>query len=562
MKKIVLLTMAVMAMMFASCKKAPIIPEITCDSDIVNVPIQGTEDEDIFVTFTSNVDWKAKIKETVNWISVSPASGTSAEGRIKLIVAPTEDKDPRQATLVITAGETAVKEITVIQAQVDAFSLVESSAEVGAEGGEVLVKAMTNIDWSVEIPTDCNWIKVAASKAYGEKSIALNVDPYNEYDSSRSATLKIVAAGVEDVTFTIDQSGPSSCIWSVDMSNVISRGDYYSKDYTLWDGSVEAEAFNTCVSVALWDNYLVVCAGDGSTPVLLDKATGEMKGTLSCGDVIPFYVTNDDAGNLVFCNRVGNWWVSQKDFSVWYMAPKATTPTLLASTAAQGYENGPSYIGAALTVRGNVTDNAAIVAPWEGAGGYGENMVLAWNVQSGTVSPFIKLIVSGFSGMEANFGEAGWWSGAPNNLPGFALLGPSLTDGAVMSVYPENVFYKVNADGSTTKLSDAPFAGGDAWAHAPNAMDARVIGDKLYLAVTGGSFCGSIYEIAPVINVFDAATLGLVAEPAAGNYVTAETGDLGGCSAAIKIESAEGGMIVYHINNNCSVIEAIKVPLN
>ena len=560
MKKLALFV-SLAAILMVGCKKDnPVVPEIICDTDVVNVPVAGTEDEDIFVTFTSNVDWIASIKENAAWVSVSPASGISADGRVKLIVLPTEENNPREATLVLAAG-TAVKEIKVVQAQVDAFSLAETSAEVGEEGGDVDIKAMTNIEWTVTIPSDCDWVSFGNVKAYLESVKTVKVEPYDELDGYREVVLT-VAAGGQEFDFTISQYGPVSCLWSVDMSTVISRGDFYSKDYTLWDGSVEAEAFNTCVSVALWDNYLVVCAGDGSTPVLLDKATGEKMGTLSFGDVIPFYVTNDDAGNLVFCNRVGNWWVSQTDFSVWYMAPKATTPTLLVSTAAQGYEYGPSYIGAAIAVRGNVTDNAVIVAPWEGAGGYGENMVLAWNVQSGTVSPFIKLTISGFSGMEANFGEAGWWSGAPNNLPGFALLGSSLGDGAVMSVYPENVFYKVNADGSTTKLSDELFAGGAAWAHAPNAMDARVIGGKLYLAVTGGSFCGSAYEIAPVINVFDAATLGLVAEPAARNYVTVETGDLGGCSAAIKIEAAEGGMIVYHINNNCSVIEAIKVPLD
>ena len=561
MKKLALFV-SLAAVLMAGCKKDdPIVPEIKCDTDIVNVPVSGTEDEDIFVTFTSNVNWTASIKESVNWVSVSPASGTSADGRVKLIVLPTEENDPREATLVL-AADTAVKEIKVVQAQVDAFALTETEAEMGPDGGNVEIKAMTNIDWTVTIPSDCDWVSLVNVKAYGEYVKTVKVEPYDELDGYREVVLT-VAAGGEEVEFTIYQYGPESCLWSVDMSSVIARGDYYSKDYTLWNGTVEAEAFNTCVSVALWDNYLVVCAGDGTKPVLLDKTTGEQKGTLSCGDVTPFYVTNDDAGNLVFCNRVGNWWVSQTDFSVWYMAPKATVPTLLASTAAQGYENGPSYIGAALAVRGDVTKNAAIAAPWEGAGGYGENMVLAWEVQSGTVSSFIKLTITGFSGMETNFGEAGWWSGAPNNLPGFALLGTSLNDGGVMSVYPENAFYKVNADGSTMKLSDELlFAGEGAWAHAPNAMDARVIGGKLYLAVTGGSFCGSVYAIPPVVNIFDASTLALVAEPTTHNYVTTETGDLGGCSAAIKMEATDGGMIVYHINNNCSVIEAISVPLD
>ena len=124
MKKLALLV-SFAAILMVGCKEDdPIIPEIICDTDVVKVPVQGTEDEDIFVTFTSNVDWTARIKESVDWVTVSPASGTSADGRLRLIVVPTQANDPRQATLVITAGETAVKEITVLQAQVDAVALV------------------------------------------------------------------------------------------------------------------------------------------------------------------------------------------------------------------------------------------------------------------------------------------------------------------------------------------------------------------------------------------------------------------------------------------------------
>ena len=86
MKKLALLV-SFAAILMVGCKEDdPIIPEIICDTDVVKVPVQGTEDEDIFVTFTSNVDWTARIKESVDWVTVSPASGTSADGRLRLIV--------------------------------------------------------------------------------------------------------------------------------------------------------------------------------------------------------------------------------------------------------------------------------------------------------------------------------------------------------------------------------------------------------------------------------------------------------------------------------------------
>ena len=58
------------------------------------------------------------------------------------------------------------------------------------------------------------------------------------------------------------------------------------------------------------------------------------------------------------------------------------------------------------------------------------------------------------------------------------------------------------------------------------------------------------------------ATKEVIAEPVTHSFNIGDDAAAVGASAAVRMEAAEGGMIVYHINNNCSVIEAIKVPLN
>ena len=89
-----------------------------------------------------------------------------------------------------------------------------------------------NIEWTVTIPSDCDWVSLVNVKAYGEAVKTVKVEPYDELDGYREVTLT-VAAGSQESDFTISQYGPKSCLWSVDMSTVISRGDFYSKDYTL-----------------------------------------------------------------------------------------------------------------------------------------------------------------------------------------------------------------------------------------------------------------------------------------------------------------------------------------
>ena len=43
---------------------------------------------------------------------------------------------------------------------------------------------------------------------------------------------------------------------------------------------------------------------DGKTPLaLLDKKTGEKKGTLNTGEIAVYSITNDDAGHLIPSNR-------------------------------------------------------------------------------------------------------------------------------------------------------------------------------------------------------------------------------------------------------------------
>ena len=89
-----------LAIMAVACVKHEITPEIKCE---VSVPVSGTIEEDIFVSFSSNVKWTAAIKEVVDWCQVTPESGEAGDAKVRLIVAETEELDPREVTLIITA---------------------------------------------------------------------------------------------------------------------------------------------------------------------------------------------------------------------------------------------------------------------------------------------------------------------------------------------------------------------------------------------------------------------------------------------------------------------------
>ncbi len=558
MKKNILLSLVAIAALMVSCKeKEDPTPagSITAETVEYTIPTEGTEEAEQFIAFTTNAAWTATVKG--DWLSITPKKGEAGEGKIKLIAAPNETNDALVATVVVTV-EGAVKEFTVTQLQKDAFSLVAESATIGADGGEVELKVMTNVAYDVTIPEDATWIKKAETKAYGEQVTKFVVDAYAETDATRDATLTVTAEGFEPLSFTITQNGLQTKVWSVDMHSVMNRVTGYAP--------AEGEVAGTSVSLAVWGDKLVVCAGDGSKPVLLDIATGEKKGDLDTGDAKAMYVTNDDAGNLVFCNRVFNYWTSYAFFTDWYMKPGDTAPTKLASTKDEEYY--PSYIGAGLAVRGDVTKDAAIIAPWEGAGGYGDNMILGWNVKGGVASNYSQITISGFIGTDW---LAGYWMSNPYRYVGYALLGNDLANGGLLSAYEKNTIYAFDGTGAATELHEiyVPYDNGGTIEnvssnYAANCLDYRTINGKdygVFVLSPLWSWAGS-----PVITIFDPATKEEVYTAySPSTYILEDdapdalTPEVLSTAAAVRLVAAEDGIMLYHINNSCSSIEAYHV---
>ena len=198
-------------------------------------------------------------------------------------------------------------------------------------------------------------------------------------------------------------------------------------------------------SLAVCGKYLVVCPGNGDAPICLNKNTGkkEMTMTLS-GGVVPGYVCNDDAGNLLISNH------TDATFCIWKTGDVNTTPELLLS-----YDNQTGYpLGSSMKVQGDINGEALIVAPLEAtAAGGGVNQIVYWTITDGVVSEGTLQAITGFVG--PNWGS-GYWYYVDESPIAYTPLGTKIEDGLLLSVYDENALYYV--DGTTfacTKLLDA-----------------------------------------------------------------------------------------------------------
>ena len=195
------------ALLFAACKpEVPPVPaEIVVEQNEYQIPVAGAED--LVIPFTSTKSWTASKKTAADWLIITPSSGDAGDCEIHVIAEATKDYDSREAVIVIKS-EDITSEITLVQGQVDNCTLVTTSQDFDAKGGEAVVTVKTNIEWTVTVPEDAtSWVHAVDTKAYGEQSRKFTVDPFYEIgDTTRTAVLKVVA-GDESATYTITQTG-------------------------------------------------------------------------------------------------------------------------------------------------------------------------------------------------------------------------------------------------------------------------------------------------------------------------------------------------------------------
>lgn len=539
---------AVAAMLFA-CEEP--VPETTLSLDNAADATMNlsTEAAQKVVAFSTNAAWTAAAD--AEWITVTPAAGEAGTAiQLTIAVAANETYDNRAGKVTITAGE-KVAEVVVNQVQVDEVNVGDLEIlYVGYEGGEVELPVNHNIDYTVT--SDADWAVVGGTRALTTTKTVINV-AMNTTGAERTATLLVEAEGFEYEVY-LTQSGKAFSTTMVDVFGAqLGAASFTSGDVT----------GNAMVSIAVFGDKLAVCPGNGEATKLLDKTTGEVVGTLNTGDFVPYYIESDDAGNLVMCNRnlystSTGWWTA--DFAVYYMTSETATPIQLIN----GAKYGP--IGAAFEVRGDVTNNAVIVAPYEGIDGIsGGNKMEVWQIAGGVVGESVQVEPTGYTGI-AWIG--GIWHLAPNNFPAFALLSENVADGGLFGFYDPNILYHI--DGTTfaaTPVVESPLYD---WQRTLGSIEVKAVNGAPIAAITGGDLVPT-YGANTAIHILNVATKEVVATLATFNQATDWVldeatawytwWDAGNATADITFEAIDGGLVVYYIDNNHNSIEGLVLAL-
>ncbi len=178
------------------------------------------------ITFTTGGgEWSASlIGNPVDWCEISPTSGSSTNGVIKVSVTANANYDERSAVVQITCGS-AKQTVRITQKQKDALLISSNNIGIEKEGGSFQVTVRSNIQYTYSIPSQfSSWIKrsSASGRSMTERTIEFSVEP-NSDSENREGYIVFSGEGMEEILY-VTQAGGSLLILSSTEQNVPASG--------------------------------------------------------------------------------------------------------------------------------------------------------------------------------------------------------------------------------------------------------------------------------------------------------------------------------------------------
>ena len=245
------------------------------------------------------------------------------------------------------------------------------------------------------------------------------------------------------------------------------------------------------------ENKLVICLGDGSTPVYINGFSGKKEGTIALGSAPCAAITSDDAGHLLLMNHAEG----GQDLTIWATSSVTEAPTLYYT-----YNNPTDTpVGYHVRVCGDIAGDAQIILTHEGIEGV-----------TGC-GKYTRLVVSGGAVVdvrECSVQEHGLlWASAPTRAAKVAPAGPGADDGEIFSWYGDNYnMYYISATGNlvTKDLTVVdPVTADNSWGYNYNCLDAKLFNGQYLMSHLITSHFPE-WGYGPCLYLYDMATPSLI----------------------------------------------------
>ncbi len=298
-------------------------------------------------------------------------------------------------------------------------------------------------------------------------------------------------------------------------------------------------------SLGVVGGSLVICAGDGTAPIYVNKVTGAKEGTINLGNATPGLITNDEGGHLLIVNKAGGY----ETINIYRTSSVNDAPVLLHSVA-----NPISLPVARIKCIGNIDTEALITLTCGGiAGVTSSSDIVTMRVIDGAVTE-VKAIDFSATGIS--------WGNAPVNINTVVPASLAANNGWFESHYQPSQLHWMFEDGSVPVAIGSDTSG---WGLNPNSLDSKMFNNVNYLALFVESHFPH-WGMGPQLylyNVDDPSALGSgsdVTGPSnlvlANNPAWFQSGDAGTASGDVVIApSADGySLYIYYYGHNSGVV--------
>ena len=217
-------------------------------------------------------------------------------------------------------------------------------------------------------------------------------------------------------------------------------------------------------SLAMCGGNLVVCLGDGSTPIYINRSTGVKLGTINLGSAPAYSVTNDDAENMLLVNSANG----GETVEIYKTSSVKDSPTLFYS-----FTNPSTFpCGAKMKVNGNINGNALIVLTNAGIDGVSDcSEAIILQVVGGEVMGHQSIDLSAH-------GQS--WGSAPVNTATVVAASTNPADGVFQSNYGASTLNWILGDNTLMGSFNSDLTG---WGLNPNCLDAKIFNNNKYMSL-------------------------------------------------------------------------------
>lgn len=157
------------------------------------------------ISVASNVNWT--VNESLDWLSVSPSSGSN-NGSFSINAQANTASTSRSGSIIVTGGNIS-RTISITQQGASAIlALSTASLNFTATGGNQSATVTSNISWTAT--SNQSWATVSPSSGSGNATITINSQT-NATTTSRTAIITVAGSG-QSKTISITQQGAATIL--------------------------------------------------------------------------------------------------------------------------------------------------------------------------------------------------------------------------------------------------------------------------------------------------------------------------------------------------------------